>query len=65
MVEDDRYCIEVLDQISAATEPCREWPWPCSTTTWATASPTPWPGGGDRDAKLTEASAAIARLVRA
>ncbi len=66
MVEDDRYCIEVLDQISAATRAMQgvalalldDHLGHCVADAVAA-------GGGDRDAKLTEASAAIARLVRA
>ena len=65
MVEDDTYCIDILTQVSAATralenvalglldEPLRH----CVTDAVRA-------GGEEADAKLTEASAAIARLVR-
>ena len=65
MVEDDRYCIEVLDQISAVTRAIQgvalalldDHLGHCVAD--AVAS-----GGGDREAELAEASAAIGRLVR-
>lgn len=29
MVEQDKYCIDVLTQIAASTGPCSAWRWPC------------------------------------
>ncbi len=65
MVEDDRYCIEVLDQISAVTRAIQgvalalldDHLGHCVAD--AVSS-----GAGAGEAKLAEASAAIARLVR-
>lgn len=65
MVEDDRYCIDVLAQISAATRALRavalqlldEHLAHCVVSAVRT-------GGDEQVAKLTEASEAIARLVR-
>ena len=37
MVEDDRYCIDVLTQISASRPRSTRWPSACSTTTPTTA----------------------------
>ncbi len=65
MVEDDRYCIEVLDQISAVTRAIQGVALALVddhlANCVATAVET---GGEEKDAKLAEASAAIARLVR-
>jgi len=66
MVEEDRYCIDILGQVSAATSALQsvalllldEHLAHCVTD--AVRS-----GGDEADAKLSEASAAIARLVRA
>jgi DNA-binding FrmR family transcriptional regulator len=52
MIEDDRYCIEVLDQISAVTRAMQ-------SVANAVAA-----GGEEKEMKLKEASAAINRLVR-
>ena len=65
MVEDDAYCIDVLTQVSAATKALQavaltllEDHMAHCVREAATGSPD------DADAKLREASAAIARLVR-
>lgn len=65
MIEDDKYCIDVLTQISAANSALQsvalglldEHLGHCVTQAVAE-------GGEQADAKLAEASAAIARLVR-
>jgi CsoR family transcriptional regulator, copper-sensing transcriptional repressor len=65
MIDDDKYCIDVLTQISAATNALRsvalnlldEHLGHCVTHAVAQ-------GGSEADQKLAEASAAIARLVR-
>ena len=65
MIEDDRYCIEVLDQISAVTRAMQSVALAllddhlshCVANAVAA-------GGSEKDAKLKEASAAINRLVR-
>jgi DNA-binding FrmR family transcriptional regulator len=65
MIEDDKCCIDVLTQISAVNSAMRsvalslldEHLEHCVTRAVAE-------GGGEAQAKLTEASAAIARLVR-
>ena len=65
MIEDDKYCIDVLTQISAANNALRsvalnlldEHLGHCVTRAVAE-------GGSEADEKLAEASAAIARLVR-
>ena len=65
MIEDDKYCIDVLTQISAVNSALQsvalglldEHLDHCVTQAVAE-------GGGEADAKLAEASAAIARLVR-
>lgn len=65
MIEDDRYCVDVLQQISAVTRALQgvalhlldEHLSHCVADA-ITA------GGGEREAKLSEASAAIARLVK-
>src|SRR3954449_4142111 len=65
MVEQDTYCIDVLTQISAATKALEavalalldEHLTHCVTDAIRT-------GGDEADHKITEASAAIARLVR-
>ena len=66
MVEEDKYCIDVLTQISAVNSALQsvalglldEHLGHCVTQAVAE-------GGEEADAKLAEASAAIARLVRA
>jgi len=65
MVEEDRYCIEVLDQISAVTRAIQgvalvlldDHMAHCIAKAVAA-------GGEEKDTKLREASAAVARLVR-
>ena len=65
MVEDDTYCIDVLDQVAAATKALQavalqlmdEHLSHCVTEAVAA-------GGSAADEKVAEASAAIARLVR-
>lgn len=65
MIEEDKYCIDVLTQISAVNSAMRsvalnlldEHLNHCVTRAVAE-------GGGEADEKLAEASAAIARLVR-
>ncbi|MGQ0624087.1 MAG: metal-sensitive transcriptional regulator [Sporichthyaceae bacterium] len=65
MVEDDKYCIDVLTQVSAATKALQsvalnllsEHLGHCVVDAAVTAGP-------DKDAKLREANDAIARLVR-
>lgn len=65
MVEDDAYCIDILTQTSAATKALRavamellnEHLQHCVTDAMAN-------GGEDADAKVREASDAIARLLR-
>jgi CsoR family transcriptional regulator, copper-sensing transcriptional repressor len=66
MVEEDRYCIDILGQVSAATSALQavalllldEHLAHCVTDAVRT-------GGAEAEAKLSEASAAIARMVRA
>jgi CsoR family transcriptional regulator, copper-sensing transcriptional repressor len=65
MIEDDKYCIDVLTQISAVNSALQSVALGlleqhlshCVTDAVAA-------GGGEADAKIAEASAAIARLVR-
>ena len=65
MVEDERYCIDVLEQISAATRALQSVALLLlddhlsHCVAHAVAA-----GGPEKDAKLAEASEAIARLVR-
>lgn len=65
MIEDDKYCIDVLAQISAASSALRSVSLNLldehldHCVTHAVAE-----GGDEAQAKLVEASAAIARLVR-
>ena len=39
MVDEDKYCIDVLDQVAAVTRRCKPWRSNCSTTTSRTAWP--------------------------
>ncbi len=65
MIEDDRYCIDVLTQVAAATKALQAVALSlmdghlnhCVRDAAAA-------GGAEADAKIAEASAAIARLVR-
>lgn len=41
MVEDDKYCIDILTPVSAVTKASRPSRWACSTSTWRTACSTP------------------------
>jgi DNA-binding FrmR family transcriptional regulator len=69
MVEEEQYCIDVLTQISAATKALQsvalglldEHLGHCVADAVRTAGPD---GGPEADAKIREASDAIARLVR-
>ena len=65
MVEEDRYCIDVLAQISAATRALQSVALELLDDHMAHCVADPVKTGGDEAAtKLDEASAAIARLVR-
>jgi DNA-binding FrmR family transcriptional regulator len=65
MVDDDRYCIDVLDQISAVTRALQAVALELlddhisNCVVHAVEQ-----GGAEKDAKVAEANAAIARLVR-
>jgi DNA-binding FrmR family transcriptional regulator len=65
MVEQDAYCIDVLTQVAAATKALQSFALELldehMKTCLVTAAAA---GGAEADAKVTEASAAIARLVR-
>ena len=65
MVDDDRYCIDVLDQISATTRALQsvalEMVGDHISHCVANAVQQ---GGAEKDAKIAEATAAIARLVK-
>ena len=65
MVDDDSYCIDVLTQISAATKALQAVALELldDHLTHCVADAVS-AGGAEADAKITEASAAIARLVR-
>lgn len=66
MVEEDRYCIEVLDQVAAATRALKEVALQLLNDHLAhCVADASNEGGGAAEEKLAEASAAIARLVRA
>jgi DNA-binding FrmR family transcriptional regulator len=65
MVEDDRYCIDVLEQVSAATRALQSVALALLDDHMAHCVADAVNSGGDETtAKLREASAAIARLVR-
>ena len=65
MVEDDRYCIDVLEQVSAATRALQSVALALLDDHMAHCVADAVKTGGDEaTAKLGEASAAIARLVR-
>jgi DNA-binding FrmR family transcriptional regulator len=65
MVDDDRYCINVLEQVSAVTRALQAVALELLDRHLAHCVADAVAGGGDEaTAKLTEASAAIARLVR-
>jgi len=65
MVEEDRYCIDVLTQISAATKALQSVAIGLFDDHLRHCVAEAVAGGGDdADAKLTEATAAVARLVK-
>ena len=65
MIEDDRYCIEVLDQISAVTRAMQSVALALLEDHLSHCVANAVTAGGDeKEAKLKEASAAINRLVR-
>ena len=65
MVEDERYCIDILEQVSAATRALQSVAILLLDEHLAhCVSDAVKVGGDEAEAKLTEASAAIARLVR-
>ena len=65
MVEEDRYCINVLEQISAATKALQSVALELLDEHLAhCVADAVQAGGTDAKKKLNEASAAIARLVR-
>jgi len=65
MVEDDSYCIDVLTQVSAATKALQAVALELLDDHLAhCVRQAMTDGGGEADAKLAEASAAIGRLVR-
>ncbi len=65
MVEDDRYCIDILEQVSAATKALQAVALGLLDDHLAhCVSDAVRKGGDDATEKMNEASAAIARLVR-
>ena len=65
MVEEDRYCIEILEQVSAATKALQAVTLGLLDDHLAhCVSDAVRKGGDEATEKLNEASAAIARLVR-
>ena len=65
MVEDERYCIAVLDQVSAVTRAIQGVALVLLDEHLAhCVADAVQVGGEEKEAKLAEASAAIARLVR-
>jgi DNA-binding FrmR family transcriptional regulator len=65
MVEEDRYCIDVLDQVAAATRALQSVAIELLDDHLAhCVADAVQAGGEDATAKLDEASAAVARLVR-
>ena len=65
MVEEDRYCVEVLEQVSAATRALQSFALLLLDDHLAhCVADALKSGGDDAQAKLREASAAIERLVR-
>jgi len=65
MVEEDRYCIDILEQVSAATRALQSVALELLDDHMAhCVADAANAGGGQASAKLSEASAAIARLVR-
>ena len=65
MVDEDRYCIDILEQVSAATRALQSVALQLLEDHLAhCVAEAVRTGGGEAEAKLDEASAAIARLVR-
>jgi len=65
MIEDDRYCIDVLTQVSAVTKALQSVALELMDEHLSHCVRAAVSGGGDdADDKIAEASAAIARLVR-
>lgn len=65
MVEEDRYCIDILEQVSAATRALQSVALVLMEEHLAhCVSDAVKVGGDEAEAKLAEASAAISRLVR-
>jgi DNA-binding FrmR family transcriptional regulator len=65
MVDEDRYCIEILEQVAAATKALQAVALELMDDHLAhCVSDAVRQGGDEADEKLREASAAIARLVR-
>jgi CsoR family transcriptional regulator, copper-sensing transcriptional repressor len=65
MVEEDRYCIDILEQVSAATRALQSVALELLDDHMAhCVADAANAGDGQASAKLSEASAAIARLVR-
>ncbi len=65
MVEDDKYCIDVLTQVSAATKALQSFALGLLDEHMAhCVVDAARAGGAEQEAKLREASDAIARLVR-
>jgi DNA-binding FrmR family transcriptional regulator len=65
MVEDDKYCIDVLDQVSAATRALQAVALQLLDDHLAhCVADAVEAGGAEARAKIEEASAAVARLVR-
>jgi CsoR family transcriptional regulator, copper-sensing transcriptional repressor len=65
MVDEDRYCIDILEQVSAATKALQAVALELLDDHLAhCVSDAVRQGGGEATDKLSEASAAIARLVR-
>jgi DNA-binding FrmR family transcriptional regulator len=65
MVEDDRYCIDILTQVAAATNALQATALALLEQHLAhCVADAVRQGGAEADAKVAEASAAIARLVR-
>ncbi|MFG1710490.1 metal-sensitive transcriptional regulator [Nonomuraea sp. M3C6] len=65
MVEDDKYCIDILTQVSAATSALRSFALSLLEEHLAhCVAEATLKGGPEADVKVREASDAIARLVR-
>jgi DNA-binding FrmR family transcriptional regulator len=64
MVEQDKYCIDILTQVSAATKALQSFSLELLDEHLGTCVVDAAAEGGDAEEKVREASAAIARLVR-